>query len=55
MKPRTKDIYCPICGACKGADCRNLNHYSYMIDRPHQERVVAARAIRQFKQGLWYL
>ena len=45
-KPQTKDIYCPVCGIGKGEDCRNLNHYGYMIDRPHKERIVAARSIR---------
>lgn len=42
---KTLDIFCPLCGASKGARCWDVRNHSYLIDRPHRERVIAAKAI----------
>jgi hypothetical protein len=44
-KPKTLDICCPICGSF--SDCKNRISGNSFIDKPHRERVIAARAIRE--------
>ena len=44
---KTKNIYCPVCGAPPGGKCRDINNYTYMIKRSHKERIAAAKAIKK--------
>lgn len=41
-KVKTLDIYCPLCGACPGGQCRNINNWAFINERPHKERVWCA-------------